>query len=463
MVQDKCNYGNIIPKREEYVLLLDQDHNIIWIDDQGKIDLNLDYNCEFPIHTSSLEDWHYFLNKTKSQYFASTTVLINMPYGNIKRLNIFGYYNQSYLTYRLVIKLQPNLDQVLFSPTFTKPLSLFDHLNLGVVITRTNGEILKINTIARQILNLYSENLSIKEMSSIFETDENIFYIANQLKNKKSVSCKIKSKYNNQYYLLNVKYDVHLDCFIVILDNISEKVELSKQLSEKKYVNDIGEMTATLVHEIRNPIAAMKGIIDLISASENNNNKHYLSVMESEIERLDKLLGNILVLAKPKAEMHIFNVKARMKTVVDLMAIEAEKHNITIKEEYCSNDIYILGNEICFTQILVNLIKNAIQAIDKNGLILIKLQMNEQNEIQLNVIDNGVGISEEEIGEIFTLYYSTKEEGTGLGLPLVKKYVEEMKGKIRVNSSLKKGTDFELTFPQIKGNKNLLGVNHASI
>lgn len=463
MVQEKCSDKNITPNREEYVLLLDQNHNIIWVDEHGKCDLNLDYNSEFPIHTSSRDDWYYFLNKTKSQFFASTTVLINMPYGNVKRLNIFGYYNQSYLTYRLIIKLQPNVNQVLISPTFTKPLGLFDHLQSAIVITRTDGEILKMNTIAKQILNLSSERLSVKEMATLFETEENIFYIANQLKNKASFSCEIKSKYNNQYYLLNVKYDLNLDCFIVLFDNISEKKDLLNKVNEKNYLKDIGEMASTLVHEIRNPISAMKGIIDLLN-TEDKYNKHYLSIIESEIERLDNLLGTFLVLSKPKAEMISFNVKETMKKVVELMQIEANKSNIVIKEEYCLRDLYMLGNEVCFTQVLINLIKNAIQAIDKNGMVILQLKVNEQNEIQLNVIDNGIGLSSDEVEEIFTPYYSTKEDGTGLGLPLVKKFVEEMSGKIKVKSLLKKGTNFELTFPYIEEyNVEVLDVNQASI
>lgn len=170
--------------------------------------------------------------------------------------------------------------------------------------------------------------------------------------------------------------------------------------------------------------------------------------MESEMERMESILSELLYLSKPsKAIEEKVSLLQILKEVVQIMQPHAYSNNVIIQlnsEDNCNSTI--LGNVNQLKQVFINLVKNAIEVMKKGGTITIELK-DVHNKIQVSVQDEGIGIPEENLSKLFTPFFTTKEQGTGLGLCLVKKVVDEHQGKIVVKSTVGVGSTFILEFP----------------
>ncbi|NLY79538.1 MAG: GHKL domain-containing protein, partial [Lysinibacillus sp.] len=278
------------------------------------------------------------------------------------------------------------------------------------------------------------------------------FQFLSDLANLGHATMQISTKNNNEEELflkLDCKYNYHLNMLVMTVIDITEIVQLRKKVDELQYLGTIGQMTASIAHEIRNPMTSLKGFIELLKGSSPEDSKKYLQVMESELGRMETILSEILYLSKP-IERHeeVITLLNVVEEVAQIMLPHAYKNNIVIelKLEHKQLNSNILGNANRLKQMFINLLKNAIEVMSNGGTITIELK-NVGNTIQVSVQDEGLGIPMENLNKLFTPFFTTKENGTGLGLALVKKVVDEHRGKIRVNSIMNVGSTFILEFP----------------
>ena len=249
------------------------------------------------------------------------------------------------------------------------------------------------------------------------------------------------------------------------LQEQSEKlIELEEQLRLSGRLAVIGELTACLAHEIRNPLSTMISTIDVIKeeCSEEINNNDFFQILIKETNRLQKIVESYLNFSKKQTMKEtIYDLTLVLQDVKTMIYSIAKKYNTCINIEIPPSPLMMTGNAIHLWQVIVNLLLNALQSMNNGGevsIIVKKVQAATVNleykgngsgseYLQLIICDQGTGISEENIAKIFQPFYSTKQNGTGLGLYIVKRIADENNWHITVQSEPNIGTQFELYLP----------------
>jgi len=232
----------------------------------------------------------------------------------------------------------------------------------------------------------------------------------------------------------------------IIIRDISERKKNEELLinSEKLYV--AGQLAAGIAHEIRNPLTSLKGFLQLIVSGRKSNNSYY-DIMNAELDRIEDIVSELLMLSKPQVyELGYQDLRVMMRDTVTLLETQAILHNIALEAEYGTEPLWIYGVENQVKQVFINVIKNAIEAMSDGGAIGIKLSR-EHDSVVVRIRDEGPGIGEDQLAKMGQPFYTTKEKGTGLGLMVSYKIVDNHQGKIDVKSELGKGTLFEITLP----------------
>jgi len=219
------------------------------------------------------------------------------------------------------------------------------------------------------------------------------------------------------------------------------------EMARRESLAQLGEMGAMLAHEIRNPLAGIKGYAQLIEKKpQEERNSGFAQRIISETLRLETLVNELLSYAKSDRESMVkLNLTEIVSHAAALLRLEAEQAAIRIICD-CQDNIVIDGNRDRLVQLLLNVVKNSLQAMPDGGTVRITAGIDDRQAI-VKVNDSGHGISEEEMTRIFEPFFTTRARGTGLGLPLCRKIVEEHGGKITVQSVVGEGTSVSIAFP----------------
>ena len=231
-----------------------------------------------------------------------------------------------------------------------------------------------------------------------------------------------------------------------------QSLKTRKQLLAADRISSLGRMAASLAHEIKNPLAAIKGMSQMLG--QNVNDPEFIAdfkqVVPKEISRLENLVDNLLKLGKTNKEgLQIVNIDRLIEDVLKLYDNCLKHKGIKLVKEL--NPISeIKADPEQLAQVLTNLILNAIQAMPYGGVLKIKTQASKRKDkeaIIIEVSDNGVGIPDSNIKNIFEPFYSSKEDGIGLGLAISYKIVKDHGGEIEVESKIGEGTIFRVSLP----------------
>ncbi|WP_379969007.1 ATP-binding protein [Ectobacillus sp. sgz5001026] len=222
----------------------------------------------------------------------------------------------------------------------------------------------------------------------------------------------------------------------------------SMRENEQQKINLIGTLAASTAHEIRNPLTGIKGLVTLLSEKHRDDeDRLYFSVIQKEIQRINQIVSEFLILGKPTAIVQsVYDLRDIIMDVTPIMEAEANQKGVTflciMEQKYipilCSNDH--------IKQVLFNLSKNAIEAMDPGGQIRLEVGM-EKEQAKVLIIDNGVGIPIHVQERIFDPFFTSKENGTGLGLVICKRIIDLHGGNIHITSKDGVGTTVELSFP----------------
>lgn len=252
--------------------------------------------------------------------------------------------------------------------------------------------------------------------------------------------------------LLNVMVSfitwVSLVTSIMIIENLNMQMQLQHELQRSEKLKVVSELAASVAHEVRNPMTSTRGFLQLMSQDDNLNSsqKRYIDISIEELDRAQTIIQDYLSLAKPnKQGMDRVNVSQELENVVQLMSTYTAINNTIIRHEI-EAELYIKGNKDEMKQVLINLIKNAIEAIEKDGTVTVKASSN-RGTILIEIIDDGVGMTIQQVDRLGTPFYSTKDKGTGIGLTISFQIIELLQGKIEVQSEVGKGTTFTIKLP----------------
>lgn len=231
-----------------------------------------------------------------------------------------------------------------------------------------------------------------------------------------------------------------------VLRDISELKSLQERLVMTERMAALGEVAAKVAHEIRNPLVSVGGFAKRLEKKLNGNLKEYADIITKEVERLEMILNEILGFVK---EMRVVKESVSSERLIDevlsLVQSDIEERGILIsRESEGPVELYVDPGKM--KEALLNILNNAIQAIVSNGTVSIKTYLRDSNAV-IEVVDTGEGITDENKPFIFDPFFTTKKVGTGLGLTITHRIMEEHEGHIEVKSSPDTGTTFRLFIP----------------
>lgn len=243
--------------------------------------------------------------------------------------------------------------------------------------------------------------------------------------------------------------------------DITDKKEETERLIQKsEKLAMLGQMAAGIAHEIRNPLTSIKGFIQLLKTSSRK--EEYFDIVLSELDRINEIVGEFLVLAKPTAAVYLtHDIKTLLKDVITLINNQSLLNNVQIFVQFDNNLPLVSCEENQLKQVFLNLLKNAMESMPKGGNIHVFVMGKEEGKISIQIIDQGVGIPQERIPTLGEPFYTTKEKGTGLGLMTCYKIIEGHNGQLNIYSEINQGTTIEVILPTVTQPLLKMEVSHS--
>lgn len=236
--------------------------------------------------------------------------------------------------------------------------------------------------------------------------------------------------------------------YVAIRNDITERKKTEDVLHRQDKLAAVGQLAAGVAHEIRNPLTSMKGYAEFLTLDEQDPERlEFINIILDEIERVNTIVEDFMVLAKPKmVELEEKNVVPVIKNVVSLLEFEARKKHVKLSLDCPNEIIQIECDENRLKQVFLNFIKNGIEAMPNGGELYVKTMIHDNN-VQISIQDTGVGIPKEKLKQLGEPFYTTKKNGNGLGLMVSFKIIENHHGKVFVESEPNKGTTFNILLP----------------
>lgn len=229
-----------------------------------------------------------------------------------------------------------------------------------------------------------------------------------------------------------------------------KKQQLAMQQQEKLAL--LGQMGAGIVHETRNFLTTIKGRCQLIDVNtEDSKVKEYARKINKDVDEVNRIIGEFLFLSKPrKVLLEEISMVDLFEAIVNTIENTSITKGIDLSLDISKEERYLLCDEVQIKQVVLNICKNAVEAMDGTQYRKLKIitgYIEESNEMYIKIIDNGKGMSKKQLEKLGTMFYTTKETGTGLGLNVCYQIIKSHKGQILVESVLEEGTSFTIILP----------------
>lgn len=237
---------------------------------------------------------------------------------------------------------------------------------------------------------------------------------------------------------------------MILLEQIITNLKNRDRIMQSERLNVVSELAASVSHEMRNPLTVTSGFLQLLNKSKTltPEEKGYIELSLLELNRAEKIISDYLSFAKPQSENRVYsNLQAECEYTKNVIMPYATIHKVAVEFSF-NNSLCTHYDRNLMQQCLINLYKNGIEAMKgmEDGVLFIDISERKQNII-ITIRDTGIGMTKDEISRLGKPYYSTKEEGTGLGMLMAYSAINKVKGVIEVRSEKGKGTTFEIAIP----------------
>ncbi|GIP03698.1 PAS domain-containing sensor histidine kinase [Paenibacillus lautus] len=249
-------------------------------------------------------------------------------------------------------------------------------------------------------------------------------------------------------FTLIIQYEGEKAAVGIFKDITEQRMEEDRVMQSEK-LTTAGQLAAGIAHEIRNPLTSINGFVKLLRSAERSN-ELYFEIIESELKRIELIVNELLVLSKPQGA-HVsgpIDVSAILDQIITLMKVQAALKNIEIIPHYPLVPIYVQGEVNQLKQVFINLLKNAMEAMNHGGSITLDI-VHSGPEVQIIVQDEGVGMTQDQIQSLGQPFFTTKDTGTGLGLMITKNIIHNHGGTMNVESTPDHGTTFTIHLPAL--------------
>nr|WP_304213972.1 PAS domain-containing sensor histidine kinase [Fredinandcohnia onubensis] len=331
--------------------------------------------------------------------------------------------------------------------------SLFVHNSDPIFTFDLDRKLIEANSAAENILGYTITELQQKEWDSIIAPEDLDLYMehfkrVSQGEWKESTLSMIHKDGSNRVIELKmIPIIIDHQCIGIyqITKDITESILAEERLRRSDKLAAVGLLAAGVAHEIRNPLTTLKGFVQLLMTDID---KHHADILLSEIDRINLIVSEFLILSKPQViKYESQNIKLILNKITSILESQATLKGIQLISEYDLDIPFINCEQNQLKQVFINLIKNAIEAMPNGGKIIIKAKKINNKMVSIQIIDQGMGIEEESIHKLGEPFYTTKENGTGLGLMVCFKIIEQHGGITNISSQVNKGTTVEVCLP----------------
>jgi two-component system sensor histidine kinase HydH len=324
---------------------------------------------------------------------------------------------------------------------------IVEHMANGLLGCDNQGKIISYNQMVLDLLDFTETELRIKNINDVIDLHTiGIDITRNNCVPVFDKEIRFKRKTGEivplSISVTTIKHQEKCQGLVLVLRDLREIKRLEEMVRRSEKFAAIGRLSAGVAHEIRNPLSSIRGFAQLLYKflASNPKEQSYAEIMVKEVDRINRVVTDLLTLSRPfKAELKPTNISELITHAIRLAQTDAESRNIEVVTDpnMDVSNVSIDSNQ--FTQALLNLLLNALQATDSGGNITIGASIDRTNALfRIWVEDTGVGISEEDKYLVFDPFYTTKTEGTGLGLSIVHRIVENHNGEIQIQSPLTK-------------------------
>lgn len=418
-------------------------------------------NINEVIDSSSIHNWKSFTERAaNSDHILMEIIQMNVLFNEKHKIDVQLFY-------------LPDINKIIVLFDILKPqkipslktyLNAFKQSGSFMLLVDHKGIIRDVNEMHTIFISKTREELVGEHISKVFslldpENEKQLPDYVEHAEEQGSFTTIIKyqkSTEDTRFYHIVSYYDKETNMFIIHMSDTTEKENLQVQLAHSGSLSAVGQIAASIAHELRNPITTLKGFTQLLKASASDDSVRYISVIEDEIERMESILGEMLVLSKPSLKKKIaFSLDQLITDMVAVIKPKANMEGIEVIKKIELNKVpLIYGDPDKIKQVLLNLFKNALEAMKEGG-TLSTLLAEDDGKLNLVVSDTGKGMTDHQVSQVFMPFFSSKPGGTGLGLPFVLKTVEDHGGTIKVESQVDVGTQFILSFPLISDSKTI--------
>jgi len=246
------------------------------------------------------------------------------------------------------------------------------------------------------------------------------------------------------FYALII-YSITFFCLYMfkLADGITNLHEMVNNMEKE---NSLRDSLFKLTHEIKNPIAVCKGYLDMLNLDNRDKSEKYIGIVKSEIDRSLNIMNDFMEYSKIKVNKEIFDMTMLLDEIYESFKLLGDNKKIKFTYDNNYEDIYVWGDFNRLKQVFVNIIKNSIESINDGGIISISVKV-VSKQVEIIIEDNGEGMTSEELSNIKEMFYSTKKNGTGLGVALSNEIVLAHNGELNYSSVKNEGTICTVSLP----------------
>ena len=335
------------------------------------------------------------------------------------------------------------------------------NLSVGVAVIDSNAIIIQMNPACEKLLNVRKQSAIGKPLDSFYSVCQDLSLIETTLLTgrSQSIESRIATPKRVTPIALTIQPMNNLDNghigAIAMISDLSSIQSLQLQVEQSNRLSTLGTMAASISHEIRNPLVAIKAFSQLLPKNWDDPSfrDKYTTIVGPQVERISELAQALTQLGKPlDSSFEIVNLHRVFQDLIVLLEGERKHHEATIELSIPETiSLYADANQL--GQIFLNLLMNSMQAMTQGGHIKIVSLLLDSNYVQIMVSDTGPGMAKATIKDLFKPFFSTKESGTGLGLSVVKTIIDRHQGHIEVSSKVGVGTTFTLYLPGPNANQ----------
>jgi len=336
---------------------------------------------------------------------------------------------------------------------------VIEHLEDGVIVVDAQGKILFLNQAMEMMVDIPGFPLTGHRLDVLGESFIPLVQVVEQALTKrkdfKAHLCSLPRKGESPSFYISViclgtSTDLH--GAMILCRDVEAMKTLQSLIRYAAQLTTLGQLTSGLAHEVKNPLNSMVIHLEILKEEAGGGNggfRNSLQVLEGEVQRLDRVVLGFLKFMRPQElEISSVDVNELIKREVRLLEAEWRKKGIHFILECEAGLLPISADPDLLGQVFLNIILNACQAMEEGGTIRITTASHQTNDIRILISDEGPGIPPEVREKIYHLYYTTKPQGSGLGLPLAYRFVQLHEGVIDVQSEVGKGTTFIIQLPK---------------